>query len=206
MALEKEDISETARNSTALPNGKAKYVFPILSIMLFAAFAFQLVYHAVRTSAIVDEPAHILAGHRHWQCGDFGINPEHPPMLKLLATAPLEFRRLNHPPWECGSRITSKTDLFLHGTKFVIQNGVDAVVIPARLASAVFALALMVLVFAATRRMFGRWEAVTALAILAFEPNLLANGALVTTDMTLTATAFAAVIALYAFCRKPNWR
>ena len=77
-------------------------VFFATAGFLIAAFAAQLVYHAVRTSATVDEPDHILAGHRHWQCGDFGINPEHPPLLKLLATAPLNFRTLNEPPWDCG--------------------------------------------------------------------------------------------------------
>jgi hypothetical protein len=204
MSSENAAMSETAEASTG--SHKSKYVFLILSLILFAAFGFQLWNQVVRTSAIVDEPAHILAGHRHWQCGDFGINPEHPPMLKLLATAPLEFRNLNEPPWECGSRVTSKTDLFLYGTKFVVQNGVDAVVIPTRLAAASFGVALALLVFASVWRMFGRWEALTALALLSFEPNLIANGALVATDVTLTATAFAAVLALYVFCRKPNWR
>jgi hypothetical protein len=171
---------------------------------LFAAFAFQLVLHAVRTSATVDEPVHILAGHRHWQCGDFGINPEHPPLLKLLATAPLEFRPLAEPPWECGSRLTTKGESFLFGTKFVIRNGVDAVVIPARLTAALTSLLLALLVWAAAWTMFGRAEALTALALLAFEPNLIANGSLVTTDMAVTATAFAAVYALYRYRLKSS--
>ncbi|HUE84264.1 MAG TPA: glycosyltransferase family 39 protein [Pyrinomonadaceae bacterium] len=175
-----------------------------LAALLFGLFAFQLWYHATRTSATVDESPHILAGHRHWQCGDFGINPEHPPLLKLLATAPLIFRTLVEPPWECGSRITSKPDSFLFGTKFIIQNGVDDIVIPARLSAALMSLLLAAIVFAATWQMFGWWEAVTALALLAFEPNLIANGSLVTTDTAISATAFAAVYALYRFRQKPN--
>ena len=63
-----------------------------LSLILFVAFAFQLVYHAVRAGVTLDEPPHILAGHRHLQCADFGINPEHPPLLKLLSAVPLAFR------------------------------------------------------------------------------------------------------------------
>src|SRR5215204_3455200 len=85
-----------------------KVLCAALFVLLLGLFAFQLWYHATRTSAIVDEPVHILAGHRHWQCGDFGINPEHPPLLKLLAAAPLNFQTLVEPPWGCGSRITSK--------------------------------------------------------------------------------------------------
>ena len=90
---------------------RERTLYVVTAVFLVAAFAFQLVYHAVRTSATVDEPYHVLAGHRHW-CGDFGINPEHPPLLKLLATAPLNFRQLSEPPWECGSRFTPKFDGF----------------------------------------------------------------------------------------------
>ena len=179
--------------------------YAVIVVLLFASFVFQLWFHATRTSATIDEPVHILAGHRHWQCGDFGINPEHPPLLKLLATAPLNFRMLVEPNWDCGSRLTSKPDSYSFGNLFLVQNGVDTVVIPARLASAVLSLLLAVLVFLAAWEMFGRWQALTALALLAFEPNLIAHGSIVTTDMVLTATAFAAVYALYRFRNKANW-
>src|SRR5688572_15820567 len=178
--------------------------FVAAAIFLFAAFAFQLGYHAVRTNATVDEPDHILAGYRHWQCGDFGINPEHPPLLKLLATAPLNFRQLSEPPWQCGSKLTSKFDAFSYGSTFLVENGVDSVVISARLAASLMALLLAVLVFCAAREMFGRWEALTALAIVAFEPNLIAHGSLVTTDMAISATSFGAIYALYRFGKVPS--
>ena len=179
--------------------------FVAAAIFLFAAFAFQLRYHAVRTNATVDEPDHILAGRRHWQCGDFGINPEHPPLLKLLAAAPLNFRQLTEPPWQCGSKLTSKFDAFSYGSTFVVENGVDSVVISTRLAASLMSLLLAVLVFCAAWEMFGRWEALTALAIVAFEPNLIAHGSLVTTDMAISATSFGAIYALYRFGKDRTW-
>jgi Dolichyl-phosphate-mannose-protein mannosyltransferase len=185
--------------------GKKRSLFFAIAALLFAAFAFQLVYHAVRTSATVDEPFHILAGHRHWQCGDFGINPEHPPLLKLLATAPLNFRQLSEPPWECGSKFTPKFDGFSYGSTFIVDNGMDNVVIPTRLAASLMSMLLAVLVFLAAWEMFGCWEALTALAIVAFEPNFIAFGSLVLTDMAISTTAFAAVYALYRFGKKPSW-
>ncbi len=55
--------------------------------------------------------------------------------------------------------------------------------------------------------MFGNFESVVALALLAFEPNIIAHGSLVTTDMALTTTMFAAVYALYRHRRHPTvWR
>lgn len=197
-----------AKSANSFSSGENRWfavgLYTVIVVLLFASFVFQLWYHATRTSATVDESPHILAGHRHWQCGDFGINPEHPPLLKLLATVPLISRTLIEPNWDCGSQITSKPDSFLFGTKFIIQNGVDEIVIPVRLSAALMSLLLAALVFLAAWQMFGRWEALTALALLAFEPNLIANGSLVTTDMAIAATAFAAVYALYCFRQKPN--
>ena len=193
-------------SSESKGTGSYRVLFPILALLLFAAFASQLVYHAVRASATVDEPFHILAGHRQWQCGDFGINPEHPPLAKFIATAPLNFfGMLTEPPWECGSQLTSKFDGFSYGSTFVVENGIDRVVISTRLAASLISILLALLVFLATREMFGRWEALTALAIVAFEPNLIAHGSQVTTDMAMSATAFGAVYALYRFGKHQTW-
>jgi hypothetical protein len=185
--------------------GKERILFFAIAAFLFAAFAFQLVYHAVRTSATVDEPFHILAGHRHWQCSDFGINPEHPPLLKLLASSPLNFRELSEPPWECGSKFTPKFDGFSYGSTFLVENGMDHIVITTRLAASLMSILLALLVFLAAWEMFGRWEALTALAIVAFEPNFIAFGSLVLTDMAISATAFGAVYALYRFGKDQTW-
>jgi hypothetical protein len=175
------------------------------ALLLFSAFIFQLWFHAMRTSVTIDEPVHILAGHRHWKCGDFGINPEHPPLLKLLAAAPLNFQTLSEPNWDCGSKMTSKFDSFSFGNSFLVENGVDRVVIQTRLAAAVMSLLLAVLVFLAASEMFGRWQGLTALALLAFEPNLIAHGSIVTTDMALSATALGTVYGLYRFCSNRTW-
>ena len=184
--------------------GNKKTIFLVVVTFLFAAFTFQLVYHAVRTSVTMDEQYHILAGHRHW-CGDFGINPEHPPLLKLLAAAPLNFRTLNEPPWECGSKITTKSDAGSYGAAFLVENGIDSVVIPTRVAASVMSLLLAVLVFLAAWEMFGRWEAVTALALLAFEPNLIAWGSVVLTDMAISVTSFGAMYTLYRYGKERTW-
>ena len=43
-----------------------------------------------------DEPDHIYSGYMSWK-GDFGLNPEHPPLVKFVATRPLLGLRLNVP-------------------------------------------------------------------------------------------------------------
>ena len=62
----------------------------LLASLFLLLFAAQLWLHADDASATMDEPVHLLAGHRHLQCGDYAFNPEHPPLLKQLAALPLQ--------------------------------------------------------------------------------------------------------------------
>ena len=84
MPSEEVEIS----SGTASRRQRQNFLFFGFAAILFAAFALRLWYHAVRASVTVDESPHILAGYRHLQCGDYGINPEHPPMAKMLAATP----------------------------------------------------------------------------------------------------------------------
>ncbi len=180
----------------------------LITVLMFAIligfYGFQLWYHATRTSATIDEPFHILAGYRYWQCGDYGINPEHPPLLKLLAASTIRSQNLVEPASECGSKITGKREGFLTGYQFLARNGVDGIVIPTRLAASLMSILLAVLVFLAAREMFGKQEALVALTLLVFEPSLIAHGSLVTNNMAVTATMFAAVYALFRYRQKPR--
>jgi hypothetical protein len=146
------------KHSIALLKHSQFKKLPYLAVLtLLAVFAAQLWYHATRTSPVLDEPAHIFAGYRYWECKDFGINPEHPPLVKLLATVPLIARRLPFPDAGCGAQITPKVSGFVQGNEFIVQNGVDEMVVPARLATALITLILAVVIFLAAREMFGFW-------------------------------------------------
>lgn len=173
-------------------------------VALFALFALQLALHAARVSVTTDESFHLLAGYRYWQCGDFGINPEHPPLLKLVAALPLRLAGAPAPQGPCGAALMQKFEGFKAGNEYVERGGGGGFLFPARLAAAGFSLLLALLVFCAAREMFGDAEALVALALLAFEPNLVAHGSLVTTDMALAATMFASVFALYRYVGRPG--
>lgn len=175
------------------------------AILLLALFALQLGLHATRTSVTIDEPTHLLAGYRHLVCGDFAINREHPPLLKIIAALPLLPMHPTDPFGPCGRIEGSSQVLGLDadGT-FILANGIDRVVIPGRVAAMIFSLGLALLVFAAARTMFGAVAGWIALAVLAFEPTLIAHGSLVTNDMALAATLFATVFALHLYREQPT--
>jgi 4-amino-4-deoxy-L-arabinose transferase-like glycosyltransferase len=152
-------------------------------------------------SAIWDEPYHILAGYRYWQAGDYGFNPEHPPLAKLVGTFPLLFMHLRVPPI---GRDDSKPTANMQGRAFVYQNDADALLLRARLAEAVMGLLLVLLLFEAGYQMFGRGVAWTAAVLAVFEPNLLAHCTVVATDFACTCFYFAAVYALWRVARQPT--
>jgi hypothetical protein len=49
----------------------------------------QLAMSVRQESQTWDQGDPIFAGYRSWTNADFGVNPEHPPLVKLLAPAPL---------------------------------------------------------------------------------------------------------------------
>ncbi len=58
-------------------------------VALLAVLFLQLALSANRNSITWDEDDHIYAGYMSWKHGDFGLNPEHPPLVKLVAALPL---------------------------------------------------------------------------------------------------------------------
>ncbi|HWS77623.1 MAG TPA: glycosyltransferase family 39 protein [Thermomonas sp.] len=170
----------------------------MLAAVFFLLFASQLWLHARNASATMDEPVHLLAGHRHLQCGDYAFNPEHPPLLKQLAAAPLQWMQVRMPEdLPCAAGFTPKAETFRLADKFLAENGGDRVLMPARYMAMLFSLLLAVLVGLAGWRMFGPWPGVAAMALFAMEPMLVAHGSLVTTDMAIAATSLLAVLVLY---------
>lgn len=136
-----------------------------------------------------------------WKYGDFGLNPEHPPLVKLVAALPLLHMPLKMPLLQ--DRMF-KQEAFLGGKDFFFKNDANAMLFRARMAVTFFTLLLALLVFLAAQEMFGTVAAFIALALLVFDPNLLAHGALVGTDVGLSCFTFASVYAFYRYVKSPS--
>ena len=174
-------------------------LFVLLSLEMVSAIRWQ--------SQTFDEANHILAGYRYWRCSDFGTNPEHPPLVKLIAAFPLLFSRLQVPVALCGSSHASSSKDFVDGRAFLYANDANQVLFRTRVATGTITVILALVLFTATREMFEFKAALLALALFVFEPNLLAHGTLVHTDMGVTFGLFAAVYAFYRYVREPRlWR
>lgn len=173
----------------------------VTAAVLFIVLFVELFFSVRQNSQTFDESAHIYAGYSYWKHGDFGINPEHPPVAKMLATLPLLPLHLDvQPPPPVYFRAASS----LGGRIFLYTHDADQLLLRARLAISIFTFALALLILLEAREMFGNVAAAVALLLFVFEPNILANGALVTTDMAVSATLFAAIYAFYRFTKRPT--
>lgn len=168
---------------------------------LLIVLLLQLVLSVRRESQTWDEANHIYAGYRTWTHADYGLNPEHPPLLKLLATIPLLSSQPKPP--ELMDR-NFKEEAFLGGKQFLYQNNAEQILFRTRMFAASLTLLLALLVFIGTTEMFGKEAAFIALTLITFDPNLLAHGALVTTDAGLSCFMFASVYAFYRYVKRPT--
>jgi len=169
---------------------------------LLCLLALQLVHAANKTSASWDEAHHLFDGYTIWKFGDYRLNPEVPPFIKLTTALPLLHMQLKVPP---NQGRPDQTEAFLDGKAFVWGNGGDRVLFPARMMCAGFALALGLLIYLWAEEMFGFVAGIFALAMFAFDPNVLANGAMVTTDVGAAFCFVAAMYSFYRYCKRPGW-
>jgi 4-amino-4-deoxy-L-arabinose transferase-like glycosyltransferase len=180
------------------------YIFAGACLLLLV-FGLQLASTVKQESLTWDEGDHIFAGYMSWKTHDYGLNPEHPPLMKMLATVPLLGLPLKVP--EPQHRFF-KTESYMSGKALLFGNApaysVETLTFRVRMAAGIVAILLGLLVFLATREMFGLAPAFIALVLLTFEPNILAHGAFVTTDAGVSCFFFAAVYAFYRYCKSPS--
>ena len=173
-------------------------------VCLLQMLVMELLVPAWRQSAAFDEGCHVLAGYSYLKKGDFGVNPEHPPAVKLLSALPLLAAPLRSPSFD--GIPASKVACFLGGRDFLYSNsvGADRILLRARMAAATLTVLAALLTFAVAYEMFGAAVGLLALCLFVFEPNLLAHGSLITTDMGATLFLLATVYAFYRYLKEPS--
>ena len=69
---------------------KFRRTLVVIAVAFFLAIiGLQLTLMARANSSTWDEADHTYAAYMQWK-GDFGLNSEHPPLLKFLAALPLQ--------------------------------------------------------------------------------------------------------------------
>jgi len=177
-----------------------RYFAPAVALLL-VIYGLQLFFSVRTESQTFDEPAHLYAGYSYWLHRDFGINPEHPPLVKLVASLPLLVEK---PAYPAPVPIFFRAASAIGGARLLGSSNSGVLLNHARTAVSIFAFALALLVVFAGREMFGDVAALFALALFVFDPLMVAHGPLIGTDIGATCCIFATVYAFYRYLKRPS--
>ena len=149
-----------------------------------------------------DEIAHLTAGYSYWKTDDYRLQPENGNLPQRWAAIPLLHGNFKFPTLDQNTWRTS--DVWDMGFQwfFTIGNDLEAMLREGRRMIALFGVMTGALVFIWARRLYGDAGGILAAALFAFCPTMLANGALVTSDMTATCMFLAAVTAFWAMAHR----
>ncbi|HWW75085.1 MAG TPA: glycosyltransferase family 39 protein, partial [Pyrinomonadaceae bacterium] len=180
----------------------------LLCACLLLLMAANLLAAVGRKGLVADEFYHIPAGYYHLTAGDFRINTEHPPLVKMLAAAPLLFVGAERPPpqFDASAAPRPRTEETLALFWRANTARFETIGFWARVPMILLTLALGWLVFVYARRLFGARAALFAVALFALEPTMLAHGRVVQTDVPAALAYLLFFSTLHAYVREPTVR
>jgi len=179
----------------------------ILAVLLLALMAVLAGGAALRESVTVDEISHIGAGVSYLQKLDLRLNPEHPPLPKVLAAIPLVIRGVRadykHISWTFSDKFfPAYLGQWVFGEWLLERwNSPAAVLKWARLPMLLLTLLLGLVINLFARKLGSPWGGALCLTVFASTPAFLAFGPIVHTDI---AVALFSLLTLWTFANL--WR
>ncbi|MGA3008026.1 MAG: glycosyltransferase family 39 protein, partial [Opitutaceae bacterium] len=187
-----------------LITGGSGFVVAIAALLL--AGYFYMAVSASRTQTTTfDEGVHITAGYNAWKLHDHRFDPGNGDFLKRWATLPLLFSKPHFPSFDSENWRTAVFFVFSRDLLFHAGNDPGSILLQTRSMVALLGVALGFFVFACSRRLFGDAGGLISVALFAFCPNMLAHGALVSTDLTLAATLLASAWFIWLLLHRVSW-
>lgn len=172
----------------------------------FAAFAFIVfavigVFRIVSTYSIfgqtTDEPAHVATGMEWLQRGTYTLEPLHPPLARIAVAL---------GPYLSGLRLTNQGRIWVQGNEILLARGQYLHNLAlARSGVLPFFLLASFLVWYWSRTRYGNWPALVGTLFFTTSPVVLAHAGLATTDMAVTATFTAALLAWLNLLETPSY-
>jgi hypothetical protein len=154
-----------------------------------------LAWSAARHSPTIDEVTWLPAGIHHWQTGSFDSAIVNPPLVRLLAAAPVL--------WS----LSSDGQPTNGGTDFVRTYGRRSfwMFTVGRWACIPISLVGAYVCYRWARQLYGTCSAFVALSLWCFSPNILAHGQLIANDCAAASFGVAAAYAFWCWLKKSTW-
>ena len=162
-----------------------KYV-TIAAVILVASFFLNLVSSLDKTGTF-DEGIYVTTALQHYTTGQVIYNVEHPPLAKYLIGFPLNFLNLKIPEeiYTSPNRPLEFAEAMKVTQKFLFEmgNNADEILFWARIPIMLVFLVGGIYVFRWSKELFGDKVALVTTFLYAFNPTLIANAGLATTDI-----------------------
>lgn len=168
--------------------------------LLLAVLAALLLHGAWAVGPTYDEHFYIASGYAYLQEGDFSLNREHPPLLKMIAGAGLLFFDDLHFPDDWARRVDYPTSFFYRLNAETLDRNLFA----ARVGLCALTVLAAWVVYRSSRAFFGVAGGLVSLLLFAFNPNVLAHGRLAALDAGTGAFLFLSVVTFAHALRDPR--
>jgi hypothetical protein len=176
------------------------WLLPLLVAVLLGQMAVGMITSAREQSPVIDEVVYVGAAVVYTTRHDLQINPEHPPLGKLLSAVGLSFTEVRLDPTYQGSQMqVGRRVLYREG------NDADQVLLLARLPMIILTLLFGLVVFAFGRDLAGSAGGLVGLGLYAFSPDVIAHGSLATNDVPMAGFLLTSAWLLWRARRRP-WR
>jgi hypothetical protein len=174
-------------------------------VALLAALALQAVLSMRLLNVTSDELTHLASGYTYLRTGEFRLNPQHPPLVKLASALPLLFMNLTVDLADPALRVDPPRE-WDFGFTFFEHNDADRMLFWARLPVVGLSLLAAYGTYRWARAMCGASAGLMALFLYAFDPTLIAHSRFVTMDVPLTCFFVLTLYGLWRYVRSDRWR
>ncbi len=180
----------------------AVLVGPWPVVALLACYLALGLSAASRKTVTGDEGTHLLGGYSYWALDDYRLNPESGNAIQRWTALPVwlagyEFPTFHDPQWQ------QKSEYEL-ATRFLFESGndPDRMLMLGRMMTSLLGVALGLVVYLWSRRLFGPIGGVISLTLYAFSPTMLTHGFLVLADLSLTFFLLVSIGALWMLAHR----
>lgn len=193
------EVDPLSRQRTTVSENlfRKAWAFPTALAVILLLQAMLLLYAIFQQSVVSDEYGHFYAGLAYWRNGDVRLFHVNPPLVRGLATViasrdrwpenKLTWSVPERPEFAEGRKLASThRTQFLSGIRF------------GRMVVAMFALLGTLICGVWGRELAGDWAGLAAGPFWAFQPQMIAHGALITNDVPVAATM---LLAAWCFSR-----
>lgn len=174
------------------PHKYSRFLWSGAGFLILIAFWIGMLASLRNTSQTFDESVHAAGGYTYWRFNDYRFNPENGNLPQRVIALPLLFGNYNFPAIDGEVWKTSQEWDLAWPWFYELGNDADAMNFRGHAAAALLAVALGLLVWRASRQLFGETGGMLSLLLYVLNPSILANGALMTSDTAAALFFFAA--------------